>query len=67
MYLARIVGPSGMVAFLGRGRLVGENKATRYNSPSAAREAINGFRTKGALQGRIADVIDERDPERGPV
>lgn len=53
-----------MVGYLGRGRVVDQEKATRYGSPSAAREAIAGMRTKGALIGRFADVIDENDPER---
>lgn len=64
-YVVEIIGPSGMTNYLSRGHLVESvDHASRYPHPSNASEALNGFITKGEMRGRVARLIDTRDPER---
>lgn len=70
-YVVRIVGPSGMVRYLRRGRVVeNQDNATHYSHPSAAKRAAadherrkypvcSPFKFRPAI-----DVFDPRDPER---
>jgi hypothetical protein len=64
-YVIEVIGPSGMSRYLSRGKLVESiDQASRYPHPSNASEALGGFTTKGGMQGRVARLIDTRDPER---
>lgn len=64
-YVVRIIGPSGMETYLSHGREVHSvNAATYYPHPSNARVAADGYLRR--TPRIVAEVIDTRDPERGP-
>lgn len=60
-YAAQIVGPSGQVTYLSRGKRVGYEHATHYPHPSSARRAVDAFQAKH--KGFIGIVIKPSDPE----
>ena len=62
MYVVRVVGPSGTVTYLNRGRRVSSEAARWYSHPSECRAAISGFQKKHP--GFFCDFFDPRDPER---
>lgn len=65
-YIVRVIGPSGRQTFLRWGReCEQQDNATHYPHPSNAQVAADGYLRK--TPGVYAEVVDTRDPERGPV